>query len=323
MPEKRSLCFFLHYFCQGYIPLYVQIYANELCNYFDEVRMITNQRIITTDPELLQNKISIAFVKNEGYDVGMFYEAFKTINPDEYTQIACVNDSNILFGKLKPIFQWSKSQEVDFWGLVDSYEKPWFSTHSNNYHIQSHFLVFNKRAIHKLHDYLQCIDIEKFINERDRKILRRNVINDWEIGLSQYLLKQDLHSNTYINSKTFAKLHHCNKPINVTHKLYAEMITTGFPLIKKRLVLSESWKSMSTYRDHWIRLIREYGDPDWKLDQLINELQDIKAASTPKATNIIRTLFVALSSIYRFNQFLCMRIYGLKFSSFFTKTVRS
>jgi|GEM_PF-6573408 len=39
---------------------------------------------------------------------------------------------------------WGNSSDADFWGILDSFEKPWFSEHENNRHIQSHFIVFNR-----------------------------------------------------------------------------------------------------------------------------------------------------------------------------------
>jgi hypothetical protein len=127
--QKKSLCIFAHYSDLPYIPKYVLVYVNELSKYFDEVILASNQRNITNNPNGFGENVSIQFFENEGYDLGMFYKVFQTIKYEKYNQIACVNDSNILFNKLESIFDWEKKSMSDFWGLIDSNEKPWFSTH--------------------------------------------------------------------------------------------------------------------------------------------------------------------------------------------------
>ena len=71
--EQKSLCVFIHYCKDLQIPQYVSIYVNELSIYFDQVILVTNQRKL--EKELISNhtNISTVFVKNEGYDLGMFY----------------------------------------------------------------------------------------------------------------------------------------------------------------------------------------------------------------------------------------------------------
>ena len=126
---KKSLCVFIHFGNMEYIPKYVEIYINELSLYFDEVIFVMNRRRLNTYHLLLLNKnITLKLVKNEGYDFGMFYKAFQQIVHSQYDQIACINDSNVLFHKLTPIFEWDKSSNLDFWGLIDSNERPIFST---------------------------------------------------------------------------------------------------------------------------------------------------------------------------------------------------
>ena len=102
--SKKKLCVLIHFSNGSFIPYYVQIFANELALFFDEVILIGNKREVFVMPENLNSKITILFEKNEGYDFGMFYKALQTVNLSEYNQIACVNDSNILFNKLETKF---------------------------------------------------------------------------------------------------------------------------------------------------------------------------------------------------------------------------
>lgn len=281
--RKKNLCIFLHYFSGDYFPVYVQYYLNELEHYFDEVIMITNDRKINTKPHLINKNIRIHFEKNEGYDFGLFYKGFQSINPADYYQIACINDSNVIFGKLDFLFDWAKTKEADVWGLVDSHEKPWFSEHTNNYHIQSHFVVFNSKAIELLPGFFQSINYDKLILEKDLKKLRRKVINDWEIGLTQYLLSHNLRCCTFIDSKHMAIKKGALKPVNIFHKHYADLIESGIPVIKKRLIMDRGWKSRLKFKSRWSKLIRKYGEKNWEIELLIDDLNHIKYKSSHRS----------------------------------------
>jgi lipopolysaccharide biosynthesis protein len=267
---KKSLCIFTHFSDLPHIPYYVRVYVNELSNYFDEVIVAANQRNFTNQQCSFNNNVTIQFLENEGYDLGKFYKVFQTIQPSAYFQIACVNDSNILFNKLDSIFEWGKKSQSDFWGLIDSNEKPWFSTHPENYHIQSHFIVFNESAIKCLFSFFENIDIQHILNEKDLKKLRQLVIDQWEIGLSQFLFSKDFKSDSYINSRSFLTKHK-SKDKNITHSHYKELIKEGYPLIKKKVVLKKSWRSVLGKKECWENLLAEYGYSDWDISLLIDE----------------------------------------------------
>lgn len=276
---KKSLGIFLHFSKLEYIPYYVLLFLRELNKHMDEVMFVSNKRIINNEEELQKEGIRTLFVKNEGYDLGMFYKAFQTINPDNYRQIACVNDSNILINSLKSVFEWGENQHVDLWGLIDSYQKPWFSIHQNNYHIQSHFLVFNQKAIDQLPVFFKEIDVERLFEEKDPAQLRRTVINDWEIGLTQFLIDHGLTCKSFIDSQAFSQLYLSGKIKNVGHKLYAELIYSGYPLLKKKVILRHDWRDHFRIRKSWEKLIRKYGNQDWEIEALIQELIKMKRKS--------------------------------------------
>lgn len=273
---KKKLCIFLHYFPESYFPIYIQYYLNELYLYFDEVIMVTNKRKIESTPEILNNGIFIQYVKNEGYDLGMFYKAIQTIDFSQYSEIACINDSNALINSLNSIFAWGRNQKLDFWGIIDSYEKPWFSNHENNYHIQSHFIVFNERAIPEVVSYIENMNIQAFFDEKNKKTLRKAIINDWEIGLSRNLINKGLTCGAYIDSLLFLPKYISQKPVNVGFKFYDALVKAGFPLIKKKIIFRKCWRNRFHLRSNWEKLIRRYGNEDWKMNDMILELKSIK-----------------------------------------------
>jgi lipopolysaccharide biosynthesis protein len=274
--SNKTICIYSHFSSENGIPLHVKIYLEELQNYFDEVLLVTNTREIQDGLKGLLPKTSILLVKNEGYDFGMFYKAFHQLDPDGYAQIACINDSNIIFGSLKFLFDWGNDEHVDFWGLVDSHQKPKYSTHQNNYHIQSHFLVFNRAAIELLPAFFSKVNFDELIKENNISQLKRNVINEWEIGITQFLISKNLRCKTFIDSKEYSDSYKNGEPVNVPTKLYAETIANGVPFIKKRVITSTELRHMLSYKGHWKRLIRKHGGEGFKIEEMIDELKAIR-----------------------------------------------
>lgn len=274
--DKKSLCIFIHFCTDVKTPEYVRLFVNELITHFDQVIIATNLRSHKTDFNIFSKYIEVRQFRNEGYDLGLFYNVFKTINPEEYHQIACINDSNILFNNLTPIFNWSSSHDYDFWGVIDSCEKPWFSTHIDNYHIQSHFIVFNQKSIKLLPAFFRFLNMDSIFSITDSKKLRQTVINEWEIGLTQYLMKQGLKHGSFIHSQRIAELYFSKKTNNVTHKLYSELIQSGYPLIKKKVISKGKWRESFRIHTHWEKMIWIYGNKNWNLSGLMEELIKIE-----------------------------------------------
>jgi lipopolysaccharide biosynthesis protein len=304
---QKNLCVFIHFGKQAYLPHYVRIYLNELSSYFDEVILVTNHRSLNTEFSGFNQNLSTLYVKNEGYDLGMFYKAFQTIDSTKYSQIACVNDSNILFNDLKPIFTWSNQFNFDFWGLIDSYEKPWFSTHQENYHIQSHFIVFNQKAILKLQVYFDSLNIQDILEEKDIVKLRQTVINNWEIGLSQFLINEGLSIGSYIDSLSYSRKYLNGKQANVGHKLYPELIKSGFPLMKMKIITKSKFTDIFRMETHWKNMIRQYGNQEYEIEALIQELIQIRSDSGNQKINTVKR---KISNIY--NSFFVLKFGALQ-----------
>ncbi len=232
--NKQSICAFVHYSMEDKIPYNVEVYIKELARFFNEVRLITNKRNIQNQ-HVLPPCTQIHLEKNEGYDLGFFYKFFNSIDRTEYHTIACINDSNLLINHLDSVFQWGENQTADFWGIIDSNEKPWFSTHKDNYHFQSHFLIFRNTAICKLENYFNKLDIDSILKIRDVKELRRRIINDWEIGLSCYFKQEGISMNSYCKSREFNHKHNKKSDVNTMHKLPEALLQANFPIVKKNV----------------------------------------------------------------------------------------
>lgn len=160
----------------------------------------------------------------------------------------------------------------DFWGLIDSHEKPWFSSHENNYHIQSHFLILNVNAIKKLPSFFDLLNVVEILNETDMKKLRRLVIDRWEIGLTQFFIKEGLIPGSFINSH---KLHlkYQPKKQNLTHSIYYELASEGYPLLKKKVALEK--KSIFRNKiEKWKRTIHEFGYHQWDTNKMVDSIHE-------------------------------------------------
>lgn len=275
--REKKLCIFIHFGTDSRLPESVIIYINELKKYYERFIIVTNERSISNENEVINSKTTALQVKNEGYDLGMFYKVFQIINPEEFNQIACINDSNVLINELKEVFAWGEKKAFDFWGIIDSHQKPEFSTHEDSYHIQSHFLIFNRKAISLLPVFFEQIQIQEIYKMTDQKMLRETVINKWEIGLSQFLIQRGLTCGSFINSHSFSQLHGV-KAGNATLKLYPELIRTGYPLLKKKVITKGKIKDIFRNQSHWKNLVRRYGNQNWDIDQLLIELHHLKAS---------------------------------------------
>lgn len=273
----KKVCIFPHYYDLEEIPIYVKIYVTELSHYFDKIIIVTNRRQIKNRFEMESEKICVLEIENEGYDFGMFYKGYQTVKDQSFDVVACINDSNIVFGSLKPLFDWGFNQNIDFWGLADAKIKPPFSTHAENYHIQSHFLVFNRQAINYFDEYFEQLDFSQIFSLADPKATKRRVINDWEIGVSQFLLSKNLKARAYFQYNQFdLSAFSKNSALNLPLDLFAQIIKRGLPIIKKRIITSAKPKDFLSFRNNWKFLIKDYGNPEWNIDQLLAELKQIR-----------------------------------------------
>ncbi|HPR33934.1 MAG TPA: rhamnan synthesis F family protein [Prolixibacteraceae bacterium] len=272
----KRLCVFIHYGKTTVLPYSVVRYIDELIPYFDEVALIYNERTLSMEPERWGPKVQWIPSPNVGYDFGHFYRYYKNLDVSNYEQIALVNDSNILVRPLQPVFAWSLENVPDFWGLIDSEEKPWFSTHENNHHLQSHFIVWNKKALSALGDFFSTLDIEAIQNETNPKKLRRLVIDQWEIGLSRFLFGRGLTGASFICSRAFLSRHHGKEKVNPAHVFFSELLDEGYPVLKKKILFKKPGFGSFRKEKKWESLLRKYMPSDWDPERTIDELKKEK-----------------------------------------------
>jgi lipopolysaccharide biosynthesis protein len=240
----RSICFFSSYYTQPNLPVYVKFYLEELTKHFSETVFITSQKeMLPQDKAFLEEKkIRLIQTANEGYDFGMWYKGMKEYNINDYDRVGLVNDSCILFGKLDTFFQWLDKENPDYCGFTDSYLM--------DYHIQSYFLVVNKRAIPFVLEYFNRNGIVKELSE---------VIKTYEVGLSKYFIDKDLKLKAFYNIPNKGEYNYALMGADGLIKL-------GFPMIKKKIIsrgyVAERWRSMvalgfNPFPSHYIKEIKK------------------------------------------------------------------
>jgi len=211
----KSICFFSSYYTGENIPKYVRFYLSELSRHFTEVLFLTNEKVLSADDLqfLSSHNISYRLYKNEGYDFGMWYKAFQECDIMKYDRVGLINDSCILFNKLDFYFDWLKKGEMDYCGMTDC--------KLITYHIQSYFIIINKKAIPLVLEYFKQHGIIA-----DIKLL----IRTYEIGLNTYLIQAGMKGAAYYSFKDDVSV------LNPSLMKAKELIKKGAPLIKKRIL---------------------------------------------------------------------------------------
>lgn len=233
--DKREICLFASYYKGDSIPYYQKIYLLELKKHISEiVFIVSNKNIESSEQQFLQeNGISLLFADNNGFDFGKWHSVLTTKDLSHYTRIYLVNDSCILFAPLNNFMQWSYKTSSDILGITLS--------EAVNKHIQSYFLVLNKKAIPFAINYFKQVGILNTIQE---------VIKTYEVGLGKYFSENGLLLEAFIDNDgykgEYSPYYYC-----INHHL-----SSGMPLIKKKIFFA-------TYRkDELFNLARQYFNID-------------------------------------------------------------
>lgn len=241
----RSICLFASYFTTEDIPYYITIYLKELKRHFSDVVFLCSQEELSVSSRdfLKHENIQYFIEKNEGFDFGLWYKFFQKTNVEHYDKLALVNDSCVLFKPLDEFVSWAMKENSDVQGMTYS--------EAIAPHVQSYFLLLNKRAISELKDYFKSHGIITHITD---------VIRTYEVGFSQYLISKDFRLSAYMGKTgsvgEFSPYY--------TH--VKEHLMQGIPLIKKKILFA------SYRKDEFLTLARMNFDIDaYKYIDLIKQ----------------------------------------------------
>jgi len=224
----KSICFFSSYFTSGQIPYYVKFYLEELKKHFSQLVLLTNEKAFSNEDLIYldKNDIKYRLYRNEGYDFGMWYKAFKEFPVSDYDRIGLVNDSCILFKNIDFLFKWIDEKDFDYCGITDS--------NGLSYHIQSYFLIINKKAIEPVYEYFCKNQVVYNIKE---------VIKIYEVGMSQFLINKNFKLGAFFSTNYIGEYN----PMLYFEK---DLLNKGLPVIKKKVIFC------SFRKDELLNLIR-------------------------------------------------------------------
>ena len=227
----KSICFFISYTKDNHSEDMPMI--KDLIQIFDKLIIVTNKKIT------IQGAV-VMVMPNLGYDFGFLYRAINQYDISSYNKMAFINNSNILVKgrSLINFFKWGQTNNSNFYGITDSHEAP-RGIKSNSYHIQSHLLVFEGHAKQLLFDFFKQIKFERFFAVKDENKLRQAIINECEIGLTQFMIKRGENPRAMYTARTITPKYRQRININTHVHLWEQLIMEGYPLIKKKIVTGE------------------------------------------------------------------------------------
>ncbi len=233
----KSLCLYSSYFNGSEIPYYVRYYLEQLKPHFTKIIFINNRKELShTSKEFLEShNIDFMMVDNEGYDFGMWGKAVAANDLNVFDRVALINDSCILFKDLHADFARINQSKADYIGMIISDR---YATH-----LQSFFLVINMRAIPVL---------QAHFSQHGMITDYRNLIQVYEIGLTQRMLKEGLEVESLYNNT------HRDHAKNPSFALVRELIDEGMPMIKKKIVF-RNFRGLEFY---WV--VRMNFDVDYR-----------------------------------------------------------
>lgn len=224
-----SLCIFATH-CVGPVPTNAFVFVRELARHFD--RVIVSTTNVATAAEFSEEALGIEtrVSNNDSYDIGLFYKAWSSLpktDRDEVSRLGFVNDSNRILCQLDRVFAWGNVNRAEFWGLTDSVE--------TRYHIQSPFLVFEKKAIGLLESFFEkCGVATVWPKITDKAKLRQIAINEFETKLTLYMIQNGLRTAVYTPCVKMGIVD------NATIHFSLLIVALGHPVIKRQVPVADA-----------------------------------------------------------------------------------
>lgn len=171
------------------------------------------------------------------YKRGFFYLKENNLDTDE---LIFANDS--CYGPVSPLQSvFEKMSDCDFWGITKNKFGIKNKKHCIRPHLQSYFLVFKKSVINS-----QCF--YEFISSIKQETSKFDVITNYEIGLSEFLEKNNFKSDFYL--KEFYEID------NPTIKIWKKLVEKS-PFIKCNALRYGLVENLDNIKNYPIELIEK------------------------------------------------------------------
>jgi len=216
---KRTIIF-AHYDKDNIIDDYV-------VDYLKALRPLASELIFVSDSDLLASEVSKldidkAIVGKHGeYDFGSYKRGFEIMNDAD--QLIFCNDSCYLVGNLEPLLE----SNNDFFAAI---------TNTNDYapHLQSYFVVFNRKVI-------ESSVFKNFMSSITKLDNKKDIIEKYEVGMTQTLSKAGFSFSSFV-PEIFK-----NNP-TMTEDYFAKLRPAGFPFLKTDLLKNNPAQTMNVCR---------------------------------------------------------------------------
>jgi lipopolysaccharide biosynthesis protein len=185
----RRLAIYAHYDGQGEVKPYVRYYLEQLAPFCDELWFVSTAALDDGERDKVRPLCARVETKdNTGFDFGMWRHALDAVDLGAWDELLLSNSS--MFGPIFPLvemFDRMASVDCDFWGATDNREMDW--------HIQSYFLAFRRRALDSPAFAAFWRTVLPYTN-------KNQVIRSYEVGLSELLVENGLRGRAYVPVET-------------------------------------------------------------------------------------------------------------------------
>ena len=218
--NARELCLFVTFSENTEIKSYVASHIRSFVEKNIDVVLIVNTENFDRSIKNIDSipaKVAICVRENKGFDFGAWSQVMSELDLNSVDRLYWVNDS--IYGPLNDesfnkLIDRVRNSKFDFIGLT--FNNKYF------YHLQSYFLVFNKRI-------LNCDEFFVYIKNIMQLPVKSMVIEFYEVRLTQFL------KNLGFNCESIYELKE-KDGANIVYKFPRELVEAGFPYVKTRLV---------------------------------------------------------------------------------------
>lgn len=221
--KKRRLVIYAAYDADGFVDKADIYYIRALQEIADNIIYIADNELIAGEAEKISKEVNYIKAEKHGeYDFGSYKRGFMYAKEygllEDIDELILCNDSCYApVHSFKPIFAKMQKEQIDFWGITENIEI--------SRHIQSYFMVFRPQVFKAkvFENFLASVKPQKQV---------RDVIENYEIGLSQSLIKANFICKAYIPYPKRYPLAR-KKGKNLT-ACPIWMINQGSPIVKKK-----------------------------------------------------------------------------------------
>ena len=252
----KRFAIFAHYDLLNQIDDYAVDYLTQLNKFCDKIVFVSDSNIKPGELEKISHLISdsICGKHGESNDLGSYKRGFNLIlekyksEISEIDQFLFVNDSGYCIGDLAPVFDTMTGASVDAWALCDHAPDP--KLIEGKCYLQSNFFAVNQE-IFKSKPFYQ------FMNSITVSHNKSEIVDKYELGLSELLIKNNYRTGCYISALTLAEYIRENED-SLTDEVIS-MLSGNYPTVNKSIMSRIFHPRIGgdyVYSDHFYTLLK-------------------------------------------------------------------